>query len=555
MRTVFKTSGIITLAFNLLLGPVTASFAIGDKLGVPEQESIPLVPVGPEFQVNSYTAENQFDSNVAMDDEGNFVVVWQSYAPSSDGQDGDSSGIFAQRYDYMGIPLGGEFQVNTSTTNHQRDPDVAMDSNGNFVIVWVSPDESEDGVFGQRYDHTGTPQGPEFQVNTHTLSFQAHSRVTLSNDGQFTIVWTGGNQDGNGYGIFGQRYDSTGTPTGLEFQINTTFSGDQMFPSIANNDDGYVVVWQGYNPDERVKEIYGQRYDHIGTPEGPEFTVNTTTMEVQTRPEVAMDSQGNFMVTWISNDTIIWGDPAILFGQRYDFTGTPVGPEFQITPDMVAEHPTSVAMDDNGNAWVSWTMHGEVFVQGYDAAGSLIGNQIQVNTFKMSTQRSSDIAIDNNGHAVIAWTSNNQDGDQHGIFAQRFIPNQAPNCAWATPVPSGLYSNDHAFHVINIANVWDPDGDAVTLTVDEIYQDEAVNASGSGGTHPDGQGIGTNAAEVRDEHVIGGNGRRYRIRFTAEDESGSSCSKTVYVQASPQLKTDPDLIIYDSTEWAGIVGE
>jgi hypothetical protein len=82
---------------------------------------------------------------------------------------------------------------------------------------------------------------------------------------------------------------------------------------------------------------------------------------------------------------------------------------------------------------------------------------------------------------------------------------------------------------INIFGVTDLDGDAFTLSIDSIYQDEAVNSSGSGNTAPDGEGIGAATAWVRMERDGGGNGRFYHITFTATDTSGSSCSSTVLV--------------------------
>ena len=73
-----------------------------------------LVPVGSEFQVNSYTTSAQTYPAVAADAEGNFVVAWTSSL-----QDGYYDGIFAQRYDRAGQPLGTEFQVNTTAVGYQ----------------------------------------------------------------------------------------------------------------------------------------------------------------------------------------------------------------------------------------------------------------------------------------------------------------------------------------------------------------------------------------------------------------------------------------------------
>ena len=105
-------------------------------------------PAGSEFQVNSYTTDYQRSPSVALDANGNFVVAWQSY-----GQDGSSYGVFGQRFNATGVPQGSEFQVNSYTTSAQRGPCVASAANGNFVVVWDSngQDGSDFVVFGQRY--------------------------------------------------------------------------------------------------------------------------------------------------------------------------------------------------------------------------------------------------------------------------------------------------------------------------------------------------------------------------------------------------------------------
>ena len=51
-----------------------------------------------------------------------------------------------------GRALRPDFRVNTLTPNNQFVPAIAADSVGNFVVVWVSPQDGfNGGVFGQRY--------------------------------------------------------------------------------------------------------------------------------------------------------------------------------------------------------------------------------------------------------------------------------------------------------------------------------------------------------------------------------------------------------------------
>jgi hypothetical protein len=158
---------------------------------------------------------------VASDSSGNFVVVWEGYSA-----DDQLFGIRGQRYSSAGLPLGGEFRINTYTTGNQRAP--AVDALFNTpVVVWQSDgqDGSGAGVFGQRYDAAGVPLGSEFRANTYTTSDQSSPDVTFAAPG-FMVVWQSDLQDGSSTGIYMQKF---GAPQG-EFRVNTTTAGPQTGP-------------------------------------------------------------------------------------------------------------------------------------------------------------------------------------------------------------------------------------------------------------------------------------------------------------------------------------
>src|SRR5688500_7530136 len=93
-------------------------------------------PVGAEFKANVYTAGDQSSGDVATDANGNSVVVWHSAL-----QDGSGTGVYAQRFDSEGTPLGGEFMVNSHTAGSQWFPTVAMGAGGDFVVAWESTNQ------------------------------------------------------------------------------------------------------------------------------------------------------------------------------------------------------------------------------------------------------------------------------------------------------------------------------------------------------------------------------------------------------------------------------
>jgi hypothetical protein len=98
--------------------------------------------------------------------------------------------------------------VNTSTAGDQSLPAVALEASGNFVVTWTSDgqDGSFYGVFGRRYASSGSPQGPDFRVNTYTFTFQVTPSVAADASGNFVVVWGDDSEDGSGYGIYGQRF-------------------------------------------------------------------------------------------------------------------------------------------------------------------------------------------------------------------------------------------------------------------------------------------------------------------------------------------------------------
>jgi hypothetical protein len=93
------------------------------------------------------------------------------------------------------VASGGEFLINTTTTDRQA---------------------SIDGEF---YGST-------------TGDFGAPRSVATSPDGFTVATWSSKNQDGDGWGIYAQRYDASGAALGGPFRINTTTAKDQVHASV-----------------------------------------------------------------------------------------------------------------------------------------------------------------------------------------------------------------------------------------------------------------------------------------------------------------------------------
>ena len=374
-----------------------------------------------DIQVNTYTTGNQAGPVVTMGPDGNFIVAW-----SSRDQDGDGWGVYGQRYDSSGNAVGAEFRVNTITSGNQYDPSAAMGPAGNFVITWSSNGQHGDwwGIYGQRYDSSGNAVGTEFQVNTYNASLQDRSSVAMDSGGNFVITWSSHKQDGDGWGVYAQRYDSSGNAVGVEFQVNTHTAGLQEGSSIAMDAAGnFVIAWSSRNKDDDGWGIYGQRYDSSGNAVGSEFEVNaySTGDKHHHRTSIAMGPNGNSVIAWAGHQQKDdwWG----VYAQLYNSAGNKVGYEFKVnTYTTGTQFRPSIAMDADGSFVITWSSISPegsgwgVYAQRYDSSGIAIGQEFQVNTPTTRTQSNPSAAMDANGNAVIAWTSKDQDGDGYGLF-------------------------------------------------------------------------------------------------------------------------------------------
>jgi hypothetical protein len=376
-------------------------------------------PFGPEFRVNTYTTGTQRFRSITGIPGYVFVVTWDS-----DGQDGSQYGVFAQRY-HESTPLGGEFRVNTHTTGDQHLSRAASDQvNGPFLIVWQSEGQDGDGagVFAQRYLPWGPPALGEFRVNTFTPLAQGSPDALFLSGGGFVVVWQSDGQDGSSEGIFGQRYDGTGAPLGPEFRVNTHTTGPQRAPRLAADSGGtFVVVWEGYSGDDQLLGIRGQRYSNAGLPVGGEFRVNTYTPGNQRSPAVeSILPGGQVAVVWQSDAQD--GSGTGVFGQRYDGTGVPVGSEFrantyttadQSAPDVTFAAPGFMVV------WQSDLQDGSangIYMQKFASGGGGLG-EFRVNTYTTGPQTTPEIAFAGWPRWLSPWTSPQDPDGSLGVYA------------------------------------------------------------------------------------------------------------------------------------------
>ncbi|WP_395612812.1 beta strand repeat-containing protein, partial [Allosphingosinicella sp.] len=195
------------------------------------------VALGGEVLVNGSTGLTQLYPSIAALTGGGYVITWQS-------SDANGSGVFAQRFSAGGVAQGGETLINSTTTGTQETPSIAALANGGYVIVWTGAGFGEaQGIFAQRFDANGVAQGGEFSVNTWSTNSDISPAVAALADGGFLVTWTSGST------LTARRFASDGTALGASFQVATSVSfGSAYTAGVAGFADGsYGVAWSTGN--------------------------------------------------------------------------------------------------------------------------------------------------------------------------------------------------------------------------------------------------------------------------------------------------------------------
>ncbi|MBP9823189.1 MAG: hypothetical protein KBF21_03095 [Thermoanaerobaculia bacterium] len=239
---------------------------------------------------------------------------------------------------------------------------------------------------------------------------------------------------------FGQATAHSG-----QFQVNSFTTDSQYRPAIALDAQGRMVaVWQSLgaeigDPDGSVQ---GQRYSAAGVAQGTQFQVNSATLSTQARPDVAQFPNGEFVVVWDSlsspgTDSSGWS----VQGQRFNADGSPLGTEFQVnTHSTGSQRSPRVAAGAAGEFVVVWQSQGSgaddtngYSVQGqrYSGTGAPQGGEFQVNALTAIDQLRPSVAVEPGGNFWVVFRTNAAaGGDPDGSIQARFynasgVPSEA----------------------------------------------------------------------------------------------------------------------------------
>jgi mRNA-degrading endonuclease HigB of HigAB toxin-antitoxin module len=353
---------------------------------------------------------------VAMDNNGNAIIVWEQY-------NGSVYQIFKSEYRNGTWTHPEDVADNISPDEeYAYNPQVAMDDNGNAIIVWMQSDGSNDQIFKSEYKNSTWTHPENLSDNISPDGQAAYDpQVAMDNNGNAIIVWK--QSDGSNRQIFKSEYrNSTWThPENLSDNISSD-GGRAEHPQVAMDNDGNaIIVW--FQEVEAVYQVFMSQYlNNTWThPSDLNDNISPDGQEAQSY-QVAMDDNGNAIIVWSQSN----GTDSQIFKSEYrDSTWThPSGLNDNISPDGQGAELAQVAMDNGGNAIIVWMQldgsNWQIFKSEYrDSVWTHpTGLNDNISPDGQDTLEYPKVAMDNNGNAIIVWTQS--DGSNWQMFKSEY---------------------------------------------------------------------------------------------------------------------------------------
>jgi len=241
----------------------------------------------------------------------------------------------------------------TSIKNRYR-PNFAVAPNGGFLFATDGPtyETNKYAVAIQAFDSNGDFVGDYFFPHfDDPRPLTHHWRSKLATNGTIHVaVWQTDGRDKNDDVVV--QFLNNNVAVGKNMLVN---SGDavgvqNIWPDVAINGAGQVVVTWADTRERSGGDVYGQRYSSGGVALGGNFKISAGQGEIWDAPEVAILDNGNFMVVWTDS---IGVDVFKARGRQFDAAGNPAGGIF-IIPEYTGNSGWASIATDGKSYYCSW---------------------------------------------------------------------------------------------------------------------------------------------------------------------------------------------------------
>jgi hypothetical protein len=224
--------------------------------------------------------------------------------------------------------------------------------------------------------------------------------------------------------IRASRFDPEVEPIGVQFQVNAYTSGVQTRqPAVALDQAGQFVVFWTRHTFQLEGDLFARLFDASGAPSSGEFLVNAHTVGDQGDASAALGAGGRLQVVWTSYRQD--GDAHGIFARRFDASGSALATELQVNVRTLGRQsvPKIAAVGDAGFV-VVWTdgqlLTTTVVGRLLDPTGVPVGGEFQIDPTPLFRQTSPRVSARDDGRFVVSWNSAREGDVSLSVFARRF---------------------------------------------------------------------------------------------------------------------------------------
>jgi hypothetical protein len=368
--------------------------------------------------VNSAGAGDQLAPVVAMAASGAFVVAWQDDSDASDGA--GNHDIYVRGFAAGGCRAWADLRVNPNAAGHQSNPAIAMNAQGDFVVVWQD-DTDGNGVFqikARGFFANGKERFSVRTVNTVAAGQQLAPTVAMGPSGAFVVAWQDDPLKDGHEQILMRGFNADGSQRFADRSVHDDALGQRLAPAIGlDGSANIVVVWQDDTDGNGSYQIHARGFNANGSDRFARLTVNSNAAGQQRDPALAVASDGRFVVVW-RDDANSDGD-AELLARGFDSAGVQRFADFAVSATAGQHLDPVVVCTKQGDFAVTWADDTDgnglyqIRARRYAAKGTSAQAEWTVNTVPDGQQLRPGAAINATGALVIAWQD---DMDGNGLF-------------------------------------------------------------------------------------------------------------------------------------------
>ena len=346
---------------------------------------------------------------------GTFVAVWEDDSSSADGSGHD---IAARIFYGGGCNKVSQFFVNAETAGDQGTPDVAMDKDGNFVVVWAD-DKDANGVyeiFMRGFDASGKERFARKTVNSVAKGQQRNPAIAMNPNGQFVVVWEDESNGADTPQVFVRGFNADGSQRFADRNVEGTVQGSRRKPDVGIADDGtFVVTWEDDKDANGAFQVYAKGFNADGSDRLKTFVVNSVSDGQQLNPSIGMNGDGTFYIAY--EDDADKNGVYRVKARGYNAAGTQIFADTHISAAGEKISNPVVCVAASGNAVFGWHAaglnNGDIRRRSYNLADKKLGDAANANSVTTGIQRQPALGCTDAGKTVWLWSD---DIDGNGYY-------------------------------------------------------------------------------------------------------------------------------------------